>query len=163
MIRLQVGRISLTLTTVPLLNFHGIDEVTMYNPDLAKCVWECVHFNVRDQIVDLETEESLVGFSIIQCDVDAVTDDDVLLSLLARKFHFPDYFGHNWNALDECLRDLDSWMPAKGYILVLNGASRLWKEATFTAGRLVMSWQFCAQRWNEKGKPFHLIFVLEDS
>ncbi|NJP08777.1 MAG: barstar family protein [Leptolyngbyaceae cyanobacterium RU_5_1] len=31
--------------------------------------------------------------------------------------HFPDYFGANWNAFDECITDL-TWRPAQKYILV---------------------------------------------
>jgi hypothetical protein len=32
-----------------------------------------------------------------------------LLECLSRGLRFPDYFGKNWNALDECLADL-SWL-----------------------------------------------------
>jgi RNAse (barnase) inhibitor barstar len=31
---------------------------------------------------------------------------------------FPDYFGENWDALNECITDL-SWVPAQRYVLVL--------------------------------------------
>jgi RNAse (barnase) inhibitor barstar len=39
---------------------------------------------------------------------------------LARTLCFPDYFGHNWDAVYDCLTDLN-WLPAVGYVLVLDG------------------------------------------
>ncbi|HRE43604.1 MAG TPA: barstar family protein [Terricaulis sp.] len=36
--------------------------------------------------------------------------DAALFAALARTLRFPDYFGRNWAALDECLGDL-SWLP----------------------------------------------------
>jgi RNAse (barnase) inhibitor barstar len=40
-----------------------------------------------------------------------------LLQILAEGLNFPDYFGWNWDALDECLRDL-SWIKSP-YDIVL--------------------------------------------
>ncbi|WP_233257717.1 barstar family protein [Micromonospora sp. S4605] len=37
---------------------------------------------------------------------------------------FPGYFGWNWDALSDCLRDL-SWLPADGYLIVIENAPRL--------------------------------------
>jgi hypothetical protein len=39
-----------------------------------------------------------------------------LLGLIAKRLSFPDYFGKNWDALEECLRDL-SWLPAGPVVL----------------------------------------------
>jgi hypothetical protein len=54
--------------------------------------------------------------SILHVVVDGVTSKADLLRFLAAHLSFPDYFGHNWDALDECLRDL-AWLPATEVIL----------------------------------------------
>jgi len=42
---------------------------------------------------------------------------DALLDALSVAFRFPNYFGKNWNALEECIRDL-SWLPPGDVVLI---------------------------------------------
>jgi hypothetical protein len=44
-----------------------------------------------------------------------------LLSVLAAKLRFPRYFGHNWDALEECLRDL-SWLGDQPRVVIVHEA-----------------------------------------
>jgi RNAse (barnase) inhibitor barstar len=39
---------------------------------------------------------------------DAVESKEELLDTIGEGFGFPDWFGRNWDALEECLRDLDA-------------------------------------------------------
>jgi len=50
-----------------------------------------------------------------------------LFAEFAQALKFPDYFGHNWDALEECLADLE-WLPAKGYILLVTNAEGVLPE-----------------------------------
>jgi hypothetical protein len=40
-----------------------------------------------------------------------------LMEAVAELLRFPDYFGENWDAFEECMRDL-SWMPPGPIVLV---------------------------------------------
>jgi RNAse (barnase) inhibitor barstar len=45
-----------------------------------------------------------------------IRDPHDLFEELAEQLRFPDYFGANWNALEECIRDL-SWLPPGPIVL----------------------------------------------
>ena len=47
-----------------------------------------------------------------------------LLDEVARGLDLPPYFGRTWDALEDCLTDLD-WRPGSGYRLVITAADRL--------------------------------------
>jgi hypothetical protein len=40
----------------------------------------------------------------------------VLLEALGRALHFPDYYGVNWDAFEECIRDLE-WLPEGNVVI----------------------------------------------
>lgn len=46
-----------------------------------------------------------------------ITGKKNLLLELAWRLQFPEYFGMNWDALDECLRDL-SWLPESKAVII---------------------------------------------
>ena len=43
----------------------------------------------------------------LKIDVGAVTTRDEVHNLIAEAFGFPDYYGRNWDAFDECIRDVE--------------------------------------------------------
>ena len=44
-----------------------------------------------------------------------------VLGVLATKLRFPSYFGHNWDALEECLCDL-SWLGDQPRVVIVHEA-----------------------------------------
>jgi RNAse (barnase) inhibitor barstar len=77
----------------------------------------------------------------------SVRSKQKLLRILADQLQFPAYFGNNWDALEECLRDL-SWLPAGNielhhrdiplppgsqdrriYLQILEAASTFWAKS----------------------------------
>jgi RNAse (barnase) inhibitor barstar len=80
-----------------------------------------------------------------------ITSADALFSKLAQALELPDYFGHNWDALDECLREVLGDM-----LLLVHDAETLWREAPDVALALVELWLAAAE---EHPGKMELVFV----
>lgn len=78
---------------------------------------------------------------------------------IARALAFPPYFGHNWDALDECLADLADWLPASGYVLVFLDSDRLLTDSERDFRILTEILQGIAAEWAnlQPPVPFHAI------
>ncbi len=51
-----------------------------------------------------------------------------LMDEFGAALQFFDGFGENWDALDECLRDLNEWLPSNAYILVITHPESVLEE-----------------------------------
>ncbi|MFG1998247.1 barstar family protein [Spirillospora sp. NPDC048911] len=57
------------------------------------------------------------GLRVFRLDGHAAKGKESFLRMCAEAFQFPDWFGNNWDALEDCLTDL-SWAPGrKGYLV----------------------------------------------
>lgn len=77
----------------------------------------------------------------------------LLLKNIAVALEFPGWFGHNWDALEDCLADL-SWREASGYVLLIDQAT-----PGDEYGVLADILESTAQSWAGRGKPFFAVFV----
>ena len=89
-----------------------------------------------------------------------ITGKVALLTELAQRLHFPDYFGMNWDAVIDCLRDLADRQPAEGYVLFLHAAEGPWRQGLPWMGELVEVWLTAAEESAHDGVPLHLVFVI---
>jgi RNAse (barnase) inhibitor barstar len=65
-----------------------------------------VHVAAADDEPKLRAALTTAGFEVVTAAGSAITNESTLFEEMARAFRFPDYFGHNWSALTDCLRDL---------------------------------------------------------
>lgn len=56
-----------------------------------------------------------------------IDGEDELHKKIGEALKFPSYYGNNWNALYDCLRDFN-WMDKKGIVLVHNEIPKLTDE-----------------------------------
>lgn len=83
-----------------------------------------------------------------------------LLGHLARGLDFPDYFGGNWDALEECLRDL-SWLAGAKQVVVAHEDLPL-GDGPSRATYLKLLANVCSHWRDEGGLEFEVVFNSQD-
>jgi hypothetical protein len=102
----------------------------------------------------LEFAAATIGFGGCTGKADA-------LGRFARALRFPEWFGHNWDALADCLADL-SWMPAGGYLLLLEDTAA-WREADREGFDIAIEvLEQAAEGWKAERVPFWALVLVED-
>jgi RNAse (barnase) inhibitor barstar len=82
-----------------------------------------------------------------------LTDGKVaMMEAVAKALGFPDWFGGNWDALEDCLTDL-SWRPRAVRVLLFSGASETEDSAILVDVLLSV-----AEYWRERGRCFFALF-----
>jgi hypothetical protein len=81
--------------------------------------------------------------------------DGDALRAIARALRFPDWFGGNWDALQDCLGDL-SWRPDSGHVLVFHNWQALGAD---DLGVLIDVLRSSAEFWSGRGRPFFAVLV----
>ncbi|HUL06332.1 MAG TPA: barstar family protein [Candidatus Acidoferrum sp.] len=132
--------------------------------DLTRVTWCCLHYAAAAEITaQLRVALQNAGIASFDLDGDRVRTRDDLLRGIADAMQFPDYFGMNWDAVIDCLRDLADRQPAEGYVLFVHAAERLWRQGLSWMGELVEVWLTAAEESAHEGVPLHLVFVSPSS
>lgn len=99
------------------------------------------------------------NFAVVECDLGGCADKVEFLARFAAAMRFPDWFGHNWDALADCLSDL-SWLPADGYVVILPNADRFRgaSETDFVAALEILN--EAAVEWAGEGVAFWVFVGL---
>lgn len=75
-----------------------------------------------------------------------------LLNHVATALRFPDYFGGNWDALEECLTDME-WVDAPGYLIHYDHIDALANEHPDQLQTFVEICRDAVASWKEDGTP----------
>ncbi len=99
-----------------------------------------------------EVEEAVRPSAIAAVRVDL---SQPVFEAFSKALGFPDWFGRNWDALEDCLCDL-SWREAAGYVLLLERHEAL---AGDDCGVLRDVLAAAAEFWAGQGRPFLAVFI----
>jgi RNAse (barnase) inhibitor barstar len=110
-----------------------------------------------EAILAVGTLARSLGFEFVRVELAGCLDKAELLQRIATALAFPSWFGHNWDALFDCLNDL-GWRPAPGYVLVLDHPSELRDAEPEVFDTALAILGDAAVAWQERGVPFR-VFV----
>ncbi|WXR62059.1 barstar family protein [Peptostreptococcaceae bacterium AGR-M142] len=115
---------------------------------------------------DLQNNNKLF---LITIDGNECLESEGLLLEFCKVFKFPDYFGHNWEALEDCINDLD-WLPSDNYTILIKDAHNILKYEYDNFKVLIRILKTASKEWVEgisysdypkEKTPFHIIFHNE--
>lgn len=129
-----------------------------YEPLLRDARRGGVYHASRKAMPALLAAAEAAGLATFRVDLAAVRDKQGLFKRLDADLKFPDWFGHTWDALADCLGDL-SWLPAEGYLVLLEHCDGFaaCHPGDFTVALEIFA--VASDAWREARVPF---WVLTD-
>lgn len=100
------------------------------------------------------------GCLVQRVDLRGARNRDEALEIIGRSLGFPEWFGHNWDALTDCLLDM-GWRPAEGYVVILDHCDGLHARAEADFVTLLQVFQNAANEWREQGVPFWCLVDMQ--
>jgi RNAse (barnase) inhibitor barstar len=107
-----------------------------------------------------------LGFQVALLDGSRMTNREELFAEFQSAFSFPSYFGHNFDALDECLQDLEWLPPGNGYVVVIGEAQSVLR-ADASGARILSEVLISAKKyWSlsdqlaDDGAPVSIPFIV---
>ncbi len=100
------------------------------------------------------------GFAYFHVDGKNIARKEQLLNHFSTALRFPDHFGNNWDALEECLTDLE-WVDGDGYVIHYDHIDALLAEHPDQFETLVEILRDAVASWKEDGAA--MIVLLSGS
>jgi len=113
-----------------------------------------VHFRLgaRAKAETIQAEAAAQGWRCFHLDGETIVDKASFLAACQAAFALPDYFGNNWDALEECLNDL-AWAPATGYIVLYDNVANFAAPDPTNWGTALYILRDAAGNWGHAGTP----------
>jgi hypothetical protein len=114
--------------------------------------------DARDSDAIAEAAETL-DYEVVRIDLAGCRSKACALERLADALRFPDWVGDNWDAFADAIGDL-SWLPANGYLLLIEHASTWRAHAGEEFDVLLDILNEAAAPWAEQDTAFWALLPL---
>jgi RNAse (barnase) inhibitor barstar len=119
-----------------------------------------VHHLPQGDLEPLMAGAGAAGCLVQRVDLVNARDKNEMLTAIGAALGFPEWFGHNWDALNDCLLDM-GWRPAEGYVILLDHCDGIHGRAEADFVTLMQAFQSAAEEWREQGTPFWCLVDMQ--
>ncbi len=106
---------------------------------------------------EIQAEAKRAKFAYFHVEGKNIARKEQLLNHFATTLRFPGYFGGNWDALEECLTDME-WVDAPGYVIYYDHIDALLGAQPEQFATFVEICRDAVGSWKEDGTP--MVFLL---
>ena len=99
----------------------------------------------------LQAAAKRAGYAFFHLDGKNIERKEQLLNHVATALHFPNHFGQNWDALEECLTDLE-WVDGDGYLIYFDHIDGLLSAHPDQFATFVEIVRDAVESWKEDGE-----------
>jgi RNAse (barnase) inhibitor barstar len=107
---------------------------------------------MKNSIHNLASEKHLT------VELTGVRSKKALMEALATGLKLPKHFGHNWDALADCLMDSD-WAKASGYTITISDSIAAKKRFGEDWETLIDLLEEACEWWGERDKAFNVVLT----
>ena len=119
-----------------------------------------VYLIQKNALPDIRNAAAKTNLSLFILDLSAANGKAGFLDTTARVMQFPPHFGHNWDALEDCLTDL-SWLHADGFVLLIVNYESFVHSAPVEMATARSILDDAAAFWRDKTVRFFAAFAEE--
>jgi RNAse (barnase) inhibitor barstar len=109
---------------------------------------------------DIVAAAKAKGFATFRVNLAKADDKAQMLADIGKTLTFPDWFGHNFDALADCLADM-AWQPADGYLVLLEHCDGIHGKAESDFVTTLQVFEQAANEWREAGIPFWCLVEMQ--
>ena len=101
----------------------------------------------------LRDQAKQIGLLWLDLSLYAVLGKQQFLAVCTKQLKLPSYFGGNWDALADCVRDFN-WLKGAGFVLHVAGREKFANASPEDYETALAVLAEAAAFWKEKGTPF---------
>jgi hypothetical protein len=97
------------------------------------------------------------GCQLFYIDGSTIASKSSFLQQVAQVMEFPDYFGQNWDAFEDCLTDLD-WFSADCYVILYDHPEAFAQGDPVEWATALDILRSTVEYWRETASPLYVLF-----